>query len=151
MSERCVPDLDDELRRRLGRRFGAAVESWLDELPPVLGELAERWDIEYESLIQRGSISVVLRCRTADGRRAVLKISPQRTRVVEEAAALARWTTVHVPAVLAFDEDVGALLIEAVDPGTPLVESSVYPPLEHVAALIASLHRDGVQIGRAHV
>ena len=144
MTGRRVPDLDDELRRRLGRRFGTAVESWLDALPPVLSELAERWDVEFESLIPRGSISVVIRCQTAEGCPAVLKVSPERRRVLEEAAALVRWTTVHVPAVLAVDENVGALLIEAIEPGTPLIESGVYPHLESLAALIASLHGDGV-------
>jgi len=60
-----VPELDDELRRRLRRRFGIAVDAWLDELPPVLTELAERWQLEYGPLVQRGSISVVIRCQTA--------------------------------------------------------------------------------------
>jgi streptomycin 6-kinase len=139
-----VPALDDELRRRLSRRFGtAAVESWLDGLPPILGDLAERWEMAFESLIQRGSVSVVMRCRTDDGRPAVLKISPDRKRILDEAAALARWRTGHVPAVLAVDESVGALLIEAIAPGTPLVESSNYPSVEAVASLLRSLHSDG--------
>jgi streptomycin 6-kinase len=139
-----VPDLDAELRSRLGRRFGAAVELWLDALPLVLSDLAERWEVEYESLIQRGSMSVVIRCRTAKGCRAVLKVSPERKRVVDEAAALVRWRTGHVPAVLAVDESVGALLIEAIEPGTPLAESTAHPQMESLVDLIASLHRDGV-------
>src|SRR4051794_41187144 len=98
MAASDVPELDDELRRRLRRRFGAAVESWVDALPPVLSDLAERWDLALDSLIQRGSISVVIRCRTAGGRAAVLKVSPNRIRILDEAAALARWTTHHVPA-----------------------------------------------------
>jgi streptomycin 6-kinase len=137
-----VPELDDELRRRLGRRFGTTVEAWLDALPPVLVALAERWRIEYGSLIRRGTISVVIRCRTADGRPAVLKVSPDRRRIVGEAAALRLWTTPHVPGVLAYDETLAALLIEGIEPGTPLVESQTYPPLDELAALIAALHRD---------
>lgn len=74
----------------------------------------------------------------------MLKISPERRRVVEEAAALARWTTPHVPALLAFDEHVGALLVEAIDPGPPLGETDVYPPLETIAELITALHRDAL-------
>jgi streptomycin 6-kinase len=139
-----VPELDDELRRRLGRRFGPAVESWLDALPPVLSDLAERWGLELESLVRRGSISVVIRCRTAEGRPAVLKISPERRRILDEAAALGRWQTVHVPVVLAVDENAAALLIEAVEPGTPLVDCAAYPPMERLIALIGSLHRAGV-------
>ena len=139
-----VPELDDELRRRLGRRFGTAIDAWFDDLPLVLSDLAGRWDIEWDTLIQRGSMSVVIRCRTADGRPAVLKASPDRDRVAHEAAALASWKTSHVPAVLAIDERVGVLLIEAVEPGTPLVESAAYPRLESLVALLTSLHEAGV-------
>lgn len=143
MATSSVPELDQELRLRLGRRFGSAIDAWFDALPAVLGDLAERWNIEWGTLIQRGSMSVVVRCR-ADGRPAVLKASPERERVAHEAAALARWKTIHVPAVFAVDESVGALLIEAVEPGAPLVESAAYPRLDSVVALLTSLHEDGV-------
>jgi streptomycin 6-kinase len=87
-------------------------------------------------------MSVVIRCRAAGGRSAVLKVSPDRTRLAHEAAALKSWRTGHVPAVLAVDESVGALLIEAIEPGTPLVESKDYPTTESLAALLTSLHKD---------
>jgi streptomycin 6-kinase len=138
-----LPDLDEELRRRLGRRFGDAVEVWLDALPPVLSDLAGRWKLELGSLIQRGSFSVVICCRTVEGHAAVLKVSPERRRIIDEAAALARWRTAHVPAVLAVDERVGALLIEAIEPGTPLSESAAYPSIKSVASLLTSLHGNG--------
>jgi len=85
-------------------------------------------------------MSVVIRCGMRDGKPAVLKVSPDRARIAREAAALGRWDTVHSPAVLALDERIGALLIEAIEPGTPLVLSSTYPPLEHLGELLASLH-----------
>lgn len=144
VASRDIPDLDDELRRRLGRRFGSEVGSWLDALPPVLTDLGERWQIEFDSLIQRGSMSVVIRCRTANGRLAVLKVCVDRRRVLDEAAALRRWSTVHVPAVMEVDEKVGALLIEAIEPGTPLAESPAYPDVESVAALLRSLQAGGM-------
>lgn len=106
----------------------------------MLEDLEKRWEIEWGPLIQRGSMSVVIRCRAENGRPAVLKVSPERTRLAEEAAALARWATGQVPAVLAVDESVGALLLEAVEPGTPLVESAGYPSSESLVALISSLH-----------
>jgi streptomycin 6-kinase len=70
----------------------------------------------------------------------VLKVSPERRRILDEAAALARWQTVHVPAVLAVDGNVGALLIEAIAPGTQLAEEASYPRLESLAALMTALH-----------
>ncbi len=140
MATSRVPELDDELRRRLGRRFGTAIEVWLDELPPVLAGLAERWEIELGALIRSGTVSVVIRCRTRDGRPAVLKVGPLPGRARDEAAALAGWRTVHVPAVLAVDDSAGALLIEAVEPGTPLAESTDYPDPASLAGLLSALH-----------
>ena len=55
---------------------------------------------------------------------------PDRPRLAYESAALEAWQTAHTPAVLALDERVGALLIEAIEPGTPLALSSTYPDLE---------------------
>jgi streptomycin 6-kinase len=92
-------------------------------------------------VIQRGSMSVVIRCTSAGERAAVLKVSPERERLASEAAVLARWTTPHVPRVLAVEESVGALLLEAVEPGTPLSETPGYPSTARLAALITSLQR----------
>jgi streptomycin 6-kinase len=139
-----IPILDDALRERLRARFGDEIGSWLDELPDVLGALAERWHVEWGPLIPRGSMSVVIRCGVPDGRSAVLKVSPDRARLANEAAALSRWTTLHTPSVLAVDESVGALLIEAIEPGTALVESLTYPDMEITAELLTSLYANGI-------
>jgi streptomycin 6-kinase len=132
--------LDDELRRRLGRRFGADVEPWFDRLPGVLGALAEDWQIEWGPLIRRGTVSVVCRCRMPDGRPAVLKVSPDRPRIATEAAVLTHWTTSHTPVVYAVDQSVGAILMEAIEPGIALDESSTYPTVKTVAELLTALH-----------
>lgn len=134
------PTVDAAARRRLTARFGVAVEEWCDALPSLLVELAGRWRFELGGRIPRGTMSAVYRCRLADGRGAVLKASPDRPRLAGEAAALRGWRTAHTPAVHEFDERLGALLIEAVEPGTPLVVSAVHPSAERVADLLAALH-----------
>jgi streptomycin 6-kinase len=139
-----VPGIDAGARQRLTLRFGSEAEAWFDDLPGVLTALAEQWQLELGSPIPRGSVAAVFRCRMADGRRAVLKASPDRARLALEAAALGAWHTVHTPAVIALDEQLGALLIEAIEPGTPLVVSSIYPAEESVAELLRSLHGSGV-------
>jgi len=138
-----LPRIDDEVRRRLAARFGAETSAWFDELPAVLSALTAHWQVEFGSLIPRGSMSVVIQCRMADGRQAVLKVSPDCKRLANEASALDRWTTVHTPSVLAVDEGAGALLLEAIEPGIPLAESLTYPQLESVAELMMSLHATG--------
>ena len=139
-----VPSIDDAVRQALLVRFGAGVEAWLDELPRVLSSLAERWRISLEAPIPGGRMSVVIRCRTADGRPAVLKITPDNARLANEAVALERWTAAHTPSLYAVDEDVGSVLLEAIEPGTPLIESMAYPRPESVAELIAALHATDV-------
>ena len=140
----AVPEVDAGARQRLTVRFGREVEAWFAELPELLHTLAQRWQVELGSPIPRGTVSVVFRCRTADGRSAVIKVSPDRTRVAVEAAALDAWHTVHTPAVIARDERLGALLIEAIEPGTPLAVSSIYPEARQIAELLSSLHDSGV-------
>jgi streptomycin 6-kinase len=49
----------------------------------------------------------------------------------------------YTPSVLAVDESVGALVLEAIEPGTPLVESPTYPDMGSVAELLTSLHATG--------
>jgi streptomycin 6-kinase len=132
--------VDFGVHERLTARYGAAVEGWLAELPRVLGALSERWQIVLHSTIPFGNMSVVIRCEMLDGKPAVLKVGPDRVRVAHEAAALRRWVTPHSPAVLALDRGVGALLIEAIEPGTPLVLSWAYPSLERVCELLTALH-----------
>ena len=139
-----IPDVDPGTRQRLTARFGHDVEAWFAELPGMLNTLVERWQIELGCHIPRGSVSVVFRCRTVDGRRAVIKASPDRARLAVEAAALHAWDTVHTPTVITFDEQLGALLIEAIEPGTPLAVSSIYPEIEHIAELLSCLHAGGV-------
>ena len=135
-----VPGIDAGTRQRLTARFGNEVEEWFDALPGVLTALEDGWQFKLGSPIPRGSVSAVFRCRMADGRRAVLKASPDRARLAFEGAALDAWHTVHTPAVIALDEQLGALLIEAIEPGTSLHESGVsnpsYPTVEQRVAYL---------------
>jgi streptomycin 6-kinase len=143
MAQLAQPHLDDGLRRRLVARYGGEVESWLDDLPAVLAILADGWQVELGSLIPLGHMSVVGWCRTAGGKPAVLKICPNRERVASEAAALRRWNTPHVPAVFAADVSVGALLLEAIVPGTMFLDSATFS-VHQVAQLLTALHTTGV-------
>ena len=136
----ALPRIDTAARGRLTARFGSAAEAWLDAAPDLLTTLAERWRLELGAAIPRGSVSLVLHCRTDTGAAAVLKASPDRARMAGEAAALRGWHGVHTPAVLAHDEGLGALLIEAIEPGTPLDLWSTQPAPALVAELLRALH-----------
>jgi streptomycin 6-kinase len=141
-------DIDPGVRQRLVARFGEPARAWLEEFPRRVGELAERWHLDLGTPLPRGSVAVVVHCRTREGRPAVLKVTPDRRRLISEAAALVRWTTSrHTPAVFAVDEDAGALLMEEIRPGTALVDSGVCPTVEDTAALIGALRGSAVPDG----
>jgi streptomycin 6-kinase len=139
-----VPYIDPGARKRLTDRFGDEADAWFDGLPRLLIALSEKWQFELGSAIPRGSVSAVCVCRMTDGRRAVLKVSPDRDRLALEASALKAWHPGHTPEVIAFADELGALLIEAIEPGTPLIASAAYPTVEVVAELLASLHQTRV-------
>lgn len=123
-------------------RYGDDVRRWLRDLPPQLTALANRWHLELIELIPRGSMSVVIRCVAADGHPAVLKICPDRERLAHEVAALEHWSTEHLVSVHAADTTMGALLLEAIVPGSTLAEADSYPAAE-VAELLHAIHSGG--------
>jgi streptomycin 6-kinase len=87
-------------------------------------------------------MSVVIRCVMVDGRAAVLKVCPDRQRIAAEVAALGRWETDHVPSVHAIDANVGAVLMEAIVPGTMMADCPGYPGTA-IAELMRSLQATG--------
>jgi streptomycin 6-kinase len=141
------PIIDHDARRRLVARFGSDAEPWFDELPALLARLRDSWGVSFGDAIPRGSVSVVFRCSTADGRAAVLKTTPDRQRLSLEAKALASWAGVRTPLVFEVDEDAGALLIEEIQPGAPLAGSARYPDVSAVASLLTALHDADVEDG----
>jgi streptomycin 6-kinase len=128
----------DATRTRLVTRFGAGAESWWERLPGVVAALAERWTLDVGEPVGRGNTSLVVRCRRADGRGAMLKLTPDPDLAAAEASALAAWSASRrVPELWGTDAAAGALLLEAI-PGETQVGRDV--PLADVAALIAELH-----------
>ncbi|MFC0545446.1 aminoglycoside phosphotransferase family protein [Kutzneria chonburiensis] len=113
--------LSDGLTERLRLRFGPDVQPWLDGVAALVERLAVRWGLTVLATMSAGSTSCTFRCRRADGSLAYLKLTPDAEVFGTEAAALRAWAS--CPAVVSLldvaDED-NALLIEALEPGTPL-------------------------------
>jgi len=131
-------------RGRLLARFGARVKTWWEQLPGAIAELAECWELVVGDAVGRGNTSLVVRCRRADGRAAMLKLTPDVDLGGEEASALRRWeSSGRVPLVWGYDPALGALLLEAIPGETPFSEWRAPVELVEVANLIGELHRNG--------
>ncbi len=123
------------------------MEPWWQRLPVVLAGLAERWELTVGESVGRGNTSLVVRCRRADGRAAVLKLTPEAELGGAEASALRQWeSSGRVPLVWEFDAASGALLLESIPTETPLSERRATVELNQIASLIGGLHRSGAPI-----
>jgi streptomycin 6-kinase len=71
----------------------------------------------------------------------MLKLTPDPSLTEAEAAALRAWRgSGRVPEVLAAAPPEGALLLEAIEPGTPLADAPTAVGLDAIAAMIRELH-----------
>ncbi|WP_157527738.1 aminoglycoside phosphotransferase family protein [Nocardia sp. NRRL S-836] len=120
--------IDDPARARLLRRFGDSVTAWIDALPDLVGTLAARWDLTVVKTMPGGSGAAFL-CTTA-----VLKLTPDHDIAAHEATALTAWAgTPEVVDLLDTDLDRGALLLEALRPGTEATDPTRVVPALHAA------------------
>ncbi|MEA2256689.1 MAG: streptomycin 6-kinase, partial [Solirubrobacteraceae bacterium] len=133
---------DPAWRARLVRRFGPQVTAWCDEAPATARRMAARWDLEALEPLPWGSTSRVVACRRrAGGERAILKLTPDRELARAEAAALHAWEPAgRAPRLWAIDAQAGALLMEAIEPGTRLTRDPDAATAREFAALAAALH-----------
>ena len=126
---------------RLAARFGPAARDWVARAPAVAAQLASRWGFRLAEEIEGGASSVVWRCRWPDGTPAVLKLSPDRALLTEQAGMLRLFgPSGRVPAVLATDSEAGAMVLEEILPGTEAVCLPPGPLPEQWAGLLAALH-----------
>lgn len=124
----------DELTARLSVRFGPGVAEWCAGVPELTARLVARWGLVLGAPYDDGGSSLAIRCTTADGRGAVLKLTPDHAFLAEQAAMLRSLApSGRVPEVFAVDRD--AVLLEAVVPGGGAAPSAV-----EWAGLMRDLH-----------
>ncbi|MGW4110944.1 aminoglycoside phosphotransferase family protein [Actinosynnema sp. NPDC004786] len=129
----------EEITARLALRFGSSIARWCAELPSRVSELATRWDVTPVGMTPQGASSAVLACERPDGTPLVLKLSPDEGFLARQSAVLRLFApSGRVPAVLA--EAAGAVLMEAIRPGTMAEELPTPPSAREWAGLAAALH-----------
>ena len=95
---------------------------WLKALPELVDALARRWGVRVDRPFPDIRINFVAPSTRADGTHAVLKVSRHVGETRNEIAALRLWTGRAATRLLDADTDLGALLLERIEPGTMLVE-----------------------------
>jgi streptomycin 6-kinase len=112
-----------EVPERLGwwrdRTGGAA---WLESLPQLAEECAERWSLRLGEPFGQGHVSLTAPATRSDGGQAVLKLNFPEEESAYEADALTHWRGEGAVRLLEVDRKRNALLIEHAGPGTSLWE-----------------------------
>ena len=134
--------LDAPGRRKLADRFGPAGDAWGgDELPGLVDRCCRRWSLTLDQAVSGGTARVFLG-QQPGGRRVVLKLTPDSGIAADEAAALRAWAAARqVVDLLEADIEGGALLLEAVQPGTKVSDWPALPLLADVAGLLTALRQ----------
>ena len=115
---------------------------WLKSLPALLYHYAERWSLTLGRPFTGLSYNYVTRARLADGTLAVLKLGVPNPELTAEIAALRHFEGDGTVKLIQADPDEGALLLERVLPGTPLLELNDDERATATAAkLIGQLHK----------
>jgi streptomycin 6-kinase len=95
---------------------------WLERLPRLAAECAERWSLRLGKPFAQGNVSLTLPATRADGTAAVLKLNFPEPESAHEADGLAHWGGEGAVRLLDVDRERNALLVERALPGDSLWE-----------------------------
>ncbi|HMA33266.1 MAG TPA: aminoglycoside phosphotransferase family protein [Chloroflexia bacterium] len=115
-------DLPEDFARRMVEVHGAAGGAWVAQLPALLAACAARWELAVGPPFPGLSYNYVAPATRADGTPVVLKVGVPGRELLTEIAALQLYEGQGMVQLLAADRAQGALLLERLQPGTPLVQ-----------------------------
>lgn len=123
------------------RSRGVTAVPWLDELPSVIAELADRWRLSFTGQPESGSLGCVLFAEDSVGHAVVLKVPHSPTAGRQELEMLTTWAPRYIsPQPLAYDGVSGAYLMERVTPGGEWVASNGQRGADDFARALDLLH-----------
>ncbi|GLV55443.1 streptomycin 6-kinase [Dictyobacter sp. S3.2.2.5] len=132
-------DVPDHVRKKVAV-LGAEGVQWLSDLPELVGEMEQAWQITVGATLEGGSEAYVARARTSEGAPVVLKVPiPERegnTGLVRAIAALAVADGRGYVRLLRSDLSRRALLLEAL--GMPLSDTG-YSTSAQIEIICAAL------------
>jgi len=117
---------------------GAAGRAWLGSLPGLVEELTDRWSLTLGPAFAGGAVGFVAPAERRDGERLVLKVSFVDEETEHEPDALRHWDGDGAVRLVDADPARGALLLERLEPGTPLGD---HPDRSEAIGIACSLLR----------
>jgi streptomycin 6-kinase len=112
--------LPDDFINTITGSFGERGGAWLELLPNLLSETAERWSLTVQPAFRNLSFNYVAPVVRADGTEAVLKAGVPHKELWTEIAALRLYRGRGIVRLLEADSDTGVFLLERLKPGVVL-------------------------------
>ncbi|HEX3552030.1 MAG TPA: aminoglycoside phosphotransferase family protein [Thermoanaerobaculia bacterium] len=123
-------------RETVERVHGETGRQWLATLPSLVSECRARWSLELDPPFENLSFNLVFPGRTSGGTEIVLKIGVPCRELLTEASALSLFQGAGAARLLNHDAARGILLMERVEPGTPLHKLQGDPEATSTAAAL---------------
>jgi streptomycin 6-kinase len=114
--------LSEDFTQRILRVYGEDGHHWLQSLPIIMDEIASSWDVRIKPPFQNLSMNYVAPAILSDGSEAVLKVGVPNSELALEIAALKAFNGFGAVKLLESDQELGALLLERLRPGEPLIQ-----------------------------
>ncbi|MFI6101273.1 aminoglycoside phosphotransferase family protein [Lentzea sp. NPDC051213] len=119
-----------------GEDLGAGAEQWVAKLPTLATKACSRWRLTPDGAVMNGFCAIALPVRQADGHPAVLKLTWVDEETEHEPLALKLYNGDGAVRLLGHDAELGALLLERLDP-----HSLDDEPIEQAVGVIGELLR----------
>jgi streptomycin 6-kinase len=133
-------EVPEELRTAMVYWHGPAGATWIERLPAVVEGLERKFGVRCERVLEGGAVSLVADVRCDDGSPAVLKVAYRDSENNTEPDALRLLGGRRVVRLLAYDRESHGMLLERLEPGTPLL--AVVPDEEAANEVAAELLPD---------
>ncbi|MBI3242695.1 MAG: phosphotransferase [Chloroflexi bacterium] len=115
-----MPFLPDNFIRTITDLFNERGVAWLENLPGLIADCERRWSLQVLPPFDL-SYNYVAPAICADGTEVVLKLGVPDGALTDEMTALRLWDGRGIVQLLDCDPDQGIMLLERLQPGTPLV------------------------------
>jgi streptomycin 6-kinase len=103
--------------KRIEATFGAAGGDWLNALPLILKEVSQKWSLTLHSPFEDMAYNYVAPATCDDGMEVVLKVGVPNPELQTEIEALRSFNGKGAVKLLEVEPDLGAMLLERLDPG----------------------------------
>jgi streptomycin 6-kinase len=114
--------IPDEFDQRIRSTFGQAGSAWLERLPGILRSIEQRWLLTLHEPFQPLSYNYVAAADRPDGSSVVLKAGVPNPELNSEVEALRHYNGDGAVLLLEAIPEDGILLLERLQPGTPVLD-----------------------------